>query len=656
MARNITVTFDDGSNHVFQNAPDDITPGAVQQRAESQFNKKVSGIDGGKQSTPEPLKLTPEQIAEHSNRAEISSYRGENPIRAGLHDFLGGVNSTVRGALNIPGRVYDAVRSPTLPELVTGKQDSPNFGDRLLGSKYENKESLPAIAGKVLDPTALAVGGGVIKAAQYAPMLRNLAPIAQNIVGGAVGGGAVSALQGDDATTGAVVGGVVPVALSGAGRLAGKVVDIAKGNRTKLAAKKVIEDVAGDALPAVRAGAMQSPTGVTAAQAAAPAQKDTFSALGDLAATKRSQYFTDIAAEQEANRISRLEGVNPGLKASADARDAVSGINYNRAFASDAQRVADAQAAEQVALKNNTAGLEGFSPKPLPPLPAVAAMEGNPIIDAAAREADILARSKSGGKGLGDPRSSLEGLHYMKLAIDNQFKNRSASTALQNYSDDALRSTKQALLDAIEGTANKPGISPAYGLARQQHAEMSKPVNQSAILDEMVKVLRNPSGGERVAPFMNVMGSGESALLKRADQTPRFGGISDHLTTPQMDAVNAATSELRRDIELKKRAAAGQGELADILRKNTSSFRIPNFMNAKATVANTVLDKAEAAMNEKVMEQVYKAMQSGKNLTDILNSVPFANRNMILNTLKNGSQVPYTMGANAALAEQLRSK
>lgn len=48
MARNITVTFNDGTTHVYQNAPDDLTPDAVQARAQKDFGKSVVSLDGGK--------------------------------------------------------------------------------------------------------------------------------------------------------------------------------------------------------------------------------------------------------------------------------------------------------------------------------------------------------------------------------------------------------------------------------------------------------------------------------------------------------------------------------------------------------------------------------------------------------------------------------
>lgn len=48
MPRNITVTFADGSQHVYENAPDDITPEQVSARATSEMGKEVVSLDGGK--------------------------------------------------------------------------------------------------------------------------------------------------------------------------------------------------------------------------------------------------------------------------------------------------------------------------------------------------------------------------------------------------------------------------------------------------------------------------------------------------------------------------------------------------------------------------------------------------------------------------------
>jgi hypothetical protein len=52
MARNITVQFADGSRHVYQNVPDDVTPDQVAARAGREFQgKQIRHID---RTTAEP--------------------------------------------------------------------------------------------------------------------------------------------------------------------------------------------------------------------------------------------------------------------------------------------------------------------------------------------------------------------------------------------------------------------------------------------------------------------------------------------------------------------------------------------------------------------------------------------------------------------------
>ena len=52
MPRNITVTFADGTTHVYQNAPDNLTPDQVSARAQKDFGKSVKSLDGGCNAAP----------------------------------------------------------------------------------------------------------------------------------------------------------------------------------------------------------------------------------------------------------------------------------------------------------------------------------------------------------------------------------------------------------------------------------------------------------------------------------------------------------------------------------------------------------------------------------------------------------------------------
>tara|TARA_R110000772_G_scaffold128816_1_gene236591 strand:+ start:1250 stop:2803 length:1554 start_codon:yes stop_codon:yes gene_type:complete len=69
MPKNITVTFDDGSSHVYQNTPDTVTPEEVAQRASQEFGKRVVNMDGGEQ--PEPPPPPPEPMGNLESAATL---------------------------------------------------------------------------------------------------------------------------------------------------------------------------------------------------------------------------------------------------------------------------------------------------------------------------------------------------------------------------------------------------------------------------------------------------------------------------------------------------------------------------------------------------------------------------------------------------------
>ena len=79
MARNITVTFDDGTSHVYQNAPDNLTPDMVQTRAQKDFNKVVKSLDGGRAPAPRKTGTMADQIPGYDGPVPASTAAPERP-------------------------------------------------------------------------------------------------------------------------------------------------------------------------------------------------------------------------------------------------------------------------------------------------------------------------------------------------------------------------------------------------------------------------------------------------------------------------------------------------------------------------------------------------------------------------------------------------
>lgn len=88
MPRNITVTFADGSSHVYQNAPDNLTPEQVTTRAQQDFGKQVSALDGGRSAAPaaRPNRqvATPQVSPQQRDRARRALAAGEDTFRKGI--------------------------------------------------------------------------------------------------------------------------------------------------------------------------------------------------------------------------------------------------------------------------------------------------------------------------------------------------------------------------------------------------------------------------------------------------------------------------------------------------------------------------------------------------------------------------------------------
>lgn len=109
MPRNITVTFDDGSSHVYQNAPDDVTPDQVSSRAQQEFGKQVKALDGGRGQT-ETVNYSPEPT--EGLRGTVTDTSDATPPRNMLSDIGASVMNAgagvAQGLAAIPDALFQA--------------------------------------------------------------------------------------------------------------------------------------------------------------------------------------------------------------------------------------------------------------------------------------------------------------------------------------------------------------------------------------------------------------------------------------------------------------------------------------------------------------------------------------------------------------------
>jgi hypothetical protein len=155
MARDITVSFDDGTQHVYRGAPDDATPDAVRQRAEKEFGKSVKAMDGGRGTAPAQGSAAPTRedrmaAMKASNpgeydpaspewQAKYGATSGMSNLDLGLAGAGKAVADTGRGVGQLIGRGLDLVTTPkrSVSDLVTGGAGS-TLSQRLGLPQYED--------------------------------------------------------------------------------------------------------------------------------------------------------------------------------------------------------------------------------------------------------------------------------------------------------------------------------------------------------------------------------------------------------------------------------------------------------------------------------------------------------------------------------------
>jgi hypothetical protein len=433
---------------------------------------------------------------------------------------------------------------------------------------------------------------------------------------GAAYGGASAVGEGGDrgeqALVGGLVGGVAGPVIQGATKASQFLVDAVRGRTGQVSAGKLGRAVAGDKLDDIMRLNAQAPKTVTSSQAAVGADRSVYNALGELARSKDpDDIYSGIVSAQAKNRVNALQAVKPNLKQSEDVRKAVSDPLYT-------------------AVRDNKAPVNI-----------------NPII----KKVDKLLDENSGNTAFVNALNDVK-----KGLVDSDGNPVTKAVKISSVMDGLKKALGDKDNKYIRGELTKirediAKVLPNRVEADKVFAEASKPVNQAKVIDALVDKMQSSTGGEVQRPFLNALGTGENALLKKANQDPRFGGIDEALTGEQVAVKNRIESEYLRDFEVQKRAKDSLTAFADIVKDNKSNFKFPNFFSAKVTTANAALDILENKIDKKTMKALVNGMRSGQNANEMLNALPSGARNKVVKALTEQRALPYGFGAVTSMQQ-----
>ena len=608
MPRNVTITFDDGTTHVYKNAPDDITPKSVYDRAAKEFSgKKIKNIDGGRQTAATPDRTVMGYLGETagniipSGAAMIGGmYEAvTNPVQTakglGLAAY-GGARNVAEFAL--PTAAFDVIKSVENPEIAKQAVEVANAIGGIYKERYGSvNQLLDTIrtdpVGAVADLSMVFSGGAGIAA--KAPTLAKGLRITANFMD------PVGYLAGKTIQTGARVGaaGVNRLATSAQGRF---INELAGGRGAELVA-------------AARTAPRYPGVTPTFAEATTEVPVPRVQAFG-----KKAEDVRDVEAEvvRRAKQTKMLEDLKtisktPEERANMEAaRDAQASADYGRAFGAtvvddDALRGLFKTPAMRLAVERAS---------------KISAERGEKFALGTSKPEQILTDPFTGEKTVipaTNAEFSVENLHRVKTALDGILENPK-EYGIGADEARAIRDTRSKFIGWLEDKV------PEYRDARQNYAKASKEIARADWGDYAVQKLTSAMSEDaplRARNFANAvresLGPNAPASLKRViGGGSRYQELTQLLNADEMKIVNDALAQLGREevaAGMATRGAAAAPKL-DTLSKTEKIQLLDRFW----TAAQFIYGKVAGRLGEAKKAKLALAMLNADTMADLMNA------------------------------------
>lgn len=353
----------------------------------------------------------------------------------------------------------------------------------------------------------------------------------------------------------------------------------------------------------------------TAGVAATPAGSTRYAALQQEVANRKAMttpyYERDVANKaareralgtiaQDEAALQRAENVRQAatkpLYGKADKQIIVADDTFNTLLGRPSMEKALARAKQLAAERNETFQIGKNVPEQ---------KVGSTIVDIEGRPLDTKTVPAEYAKFNG------KSLHYLKLAMDDLIKDPK-TFGLGSNEISAIKNTRGEFLKWFEGK------SANYAAAREAYTETSKPINIMQVgqyLEGKLKPAIETPVAETAGRFSQALKEAPTTLKQSTGQS-RFQQLSEILTPDQVKIVEGIRKDLAREAEFASQAKAGAKSGKEVPAAEMS--KAPGFFSKIVTVTNTIIDKLQGKINEKVALELATEMLNPKLAADVL--------------------------------------
>jgi hypothetical protein len=444
------------------------------------------------------------------------------------------------------------------------------------------------------------------------------------------------------------------------GYVAGKVADLRQIPKQKAAA--IAQKALGDDLPNVINALRNAPDNVSVAELTAKIENPAWQALIKNALEKDPQFVrkarllgeresrnalaelvggataADVRATNElakANlstittpmRESSLKRANLGQyvadEASARAANDLAVLTGSGAKIDPAQFVAQATGAEKALRSVGIKPLESTSL--IQRISATAdnpSFAGNDLISGAVKNvADDIAKWTNQG-GVIDA-NALEAIRKNSVnAAIAKLRPGADATAQRNLAAGVLAKIKPAIDDAIEGAGGA-----GWRDYLTTHAKGMRNIAEKKLTGEAARLWKTDKDA-----FVRLV-QNESPDVVEKFLGPGNYNIAKELSDDTMSVLQKQAEKRLTELSIKEQVSEGSAALAQLLKQETSRFRFPSLLNFWASAGNKTLSELEQRVGAKTMAQLTQAMKTPQGAANLLETLPAAERNRVLNLM-----------------------
>ena len=430
------------------------------------------------------------------------------------------------------------------------------------------RAAAPMLAGagmsaRTVEALASALASGGFRVGQNAPQSAALTLALRAAGGGATGAASAGLVNPDDALTGGLIGAALPpglAAIGKAGRTAARTTQAVVKPFTRNGQASIATDL-------IRRFGEGAPIDVNMSQLVPGSMPTLAEATGNAGIAGLQRTARDLRpnafVEREAlnanarnTAFDRVAGDRGSIEAAQAARDNTADALYGRAFTADSMRQGLARESQQMRAPFSGVGLSG-APEDLA-TPGLRELIQRPMFKQAAGAAQRLAANN--GVDLADPLQSLQGLHYIKLALDDAL-NPAAASAMGRNETRSIMGMRDKLSEELAK------VSPTYGAARQTFAEMSQPINAMEALQDLR--LTDARGNMTLAKVQNAIDG-----LERVRNAPGVHKAKS-IDEDQLRTLTAIRDDLLRQDKLGAGKSAGSPTFQNIATDNILAQMMP---------------------------------------------------------------------------------